>query len=144
MSDHFPAEARHIMEKRFGCDSLIALATLDGDAPCVRTVNALYWNGAFHIITWAQSGKMHQITRNPAVAVCGDWFTGRGVGENLGHILLPQNAPLADKLRTAFSAWYGNGHVNESDPDTVILRIRLQTGVLMDHGTRYELVFPDA
>lgn len=141
MSDQFPAAARAIMNERFGHDVLIALATVDNGLPCVRTVNACYKDGSFYVITHARSGKMQQIASNPAIAICGDWFTARGVGESMGHILLPKNADIAAMLRTAFASWYGNGHINESDPDTIILRLRLQSGVLMSHGTRYDLDF---
>jgi len=59
----------------------------------------------------------------------------------MGHILLPENTALADKLRTAFAAWYSNGHINEADENTIILRIRLTDGVLFNQGTRYEIDF---
>ena len=36
-----------IIQERFGKDSLIALATVDGDIPAVRTVNTVYIDGAF-------------------------------------------------------------------------------------------------
>ena len=130
-----------VMDARFGHDSLIALATTDGRIPSVRTVNAVYASGAFHIITHAQSGKMRQIAANPSVAVCGDWFTGHGVAESLGHVLLPENAAMMQVLRAAFASWYGNGHVDERDPGTILLRIRLTDGVLFDHGTRHEIDF---
>ena len=134
-------EITEILDQRFGCDNLIALATLNGGAPAVRTVNAYYEAGSFYTVTWALSGKMQQIEKDPQVAICGEWFTGCGVGESLGHILLPENADLADKLRTAFAEWYGNGHVNEADPNTIILRLRLTEGVLFHQGTRYDIDF---
>ena len=134
-------EIAALMDKRFGHDSLISLATLDGDSPAVRTVNAYYEDGAFYTITYALSGKMQQIGRNPKVAICGDWFTARGTADSLGHILLPQNADLADKLRAAFAKWYDNGHTNEADPNTIILRVRLKEGVLFHQGTRYDIDF---
>ena len=130
-----------LMTARFGHDSLIALATLDGDSPAVRTVNAYYKDGCFYIVTYALSGKMQQITNNPNIAICGDWFTARGIGENLGHILRKENTDMAAKLRSAFASWYSNGHVNESDPNTIILRICLTEGVLFHHGTRYVIEF---
>ena len=139
--EKFPAAARQIMTERFGHDCLIALATLDGTRPAVRTVNSYYEDGSFYTITYALSGKMRQIAQNSDVSICGDWFTARGIGENLGHILLPQNEKIAAKLRTAFASWYDNGHTNEADPNTVILRIRLIQGVLMSHGTRYDIDF---
>ncbi|MGN0794749.1 MAG: pyridoxamine 5'-phosphate oxidase family protein [Aristaeellaceae bacterium] len=134
-------EINAVLTERFGSDSLIALATVDGDSPAVRTVNAVYRDGSFYVITYALSGKMQQIGRNPKVAVSGEWFTARGMGESLGHILREENAALADMLRAAFAAWYGNGHVNEADPHTVLLRIRLTDGVLFHHGTRYDIEF---
>ena len=94
------------------------------------------------MVTYALSNKMRQIEKNPAVAVCGDWFTGHGIGENLGHILAKKNEALARRLREAFASWYGNGHPNEADPNTCILCIRLTDGVLFSHGVRYDLVFP--
>lgn len=126
------------LAERFGRDSLIALATADGVQPSVRAVNALYEQGAFYIITYARSGKMRQIALNPVVGLCGEWFTGHGRAENLGHVLLPGNAAMMAILREAFASWYGNGHVNESDPDTILLRVRLTDGVLFRSGTRHE------
>jgi len=61
----------------------------------------------------------------------------------MGHICLKANEDMADKLRTVFNEWYDNGHVNEEDPGTIILRIRLTDGVLFDHGTRYDLNFDE-
>lgn len=135
------AEITEMMMERFGHDNLIALATLDGDAPAVRTVNAYYEGGSFYVVTHALSGKMQQIEKNPKVAVCGDWFTARGIGESMGHILRREHTALADKLRNAFAAWYDNGHTNEADPHTIILRIRLTEGVLFHHGKRYDITF---
>lgn len=130
-----------IIQERFGKDSLIALATVDGDILAVRTVNTVYIDGAFYVVTYALSGKMKQIAINPTVAICGDWFTAHGVGENLGHVLLEENQNIMEKLRTAFSAWYNNGHTNEADPNTCLLKIRLTDGVLFSHGTRYDIEF---
>ena len=49
MSERFPEKAEEIMNERFHHDSLIALATMDGNKPSVRTVNSFYENGAFYI-----------------------------------------------------------------------------------------------
>lgn len=135
------AEITSKMNERFARDSLIALATLDGDSPAVRTVNAYYADGCFYTITHALSRKMQQIGANPRISLCGEWFTARGTAESMGHILLPENAALANVLRDAFASWYGNGHVNENDPGTIILRLRLTDGVLFWQGTRYEIDF---
>jgi len=137
----FPKEAQDIMNERFGHDTLIALATVEGELPAVRTVNAYYEDGAFYVVTHGLSNKMKQIAKNPNVSISGDWFTARGVGEDLGHVLAPENAAKMETLRAAFSAWYTNGHINEADPNTRLLRIRLVTGRLFSHGTRYDLEF---
>lgn len=137
----FCKEAQEIMNERFGKDSLIALATAADNVPYVRTVNAYYENGAFYVITYAQSSKMKQIAQNPTVAISGDWFTAQGTAENLGWVCALENTALTDKLTQAFSSWINNGHTNFVDPNTIILRIRLTHGVLFSHGARYEIDF---
>ncbi len=137
------AYTSELMAKRFGHDNLIALATVDGTVPNVRAVNSYYENGSFYVITNALSGKMAQLRANPAAAICGDWFTAHGIGENLGWIRKPENSELSERLRNAFAEWYENGHTNEEDENTVILRIRLTDGVLFHHGTRYEIDFTE-
>ena len=141
MNEKFPLEAQRFMNDRFNKDSLIALATVDGNTPHVRAVNSYYEDGCFYTITYALSNKMKQIALNPTVAICGDWFTGHGIGENLGWIRDEKNNDIASKLRAAFAAWYDNGHTNEADVNTVILRIRMTDGVLLHHGTRFEIDF---
>ena len=141
MNEKFPLEAQRIMNDRFNKDSLIALATVDGNTPHVRAVNSYYEDGCFYTITYALSNKMKQIALNHTVAICGDWFTGHGIGDNLGWIRDEKNNDIASKLRAAFAAWYDNGHTNEADVNTVILRIRMTDGVLLHHGTRFEIDF---
>ena len=130
-----------ILTNRFGKDSLIALATVENGIPHVRTVDAVYRDGAFYVVTYALSGKMQQIAKNPTVAISGEWFTAHGIGENLGHVLLPENGAIMDILRAAFAAWYDNGHTNEADPNTCLLKIKLTDAVLFSNGTRYEIDF---
>ena len=130
-----------ILTERFGKDSLIALATVENGIPYVRTVDAVYSGGAFYVVTYSLSGKMQQIAKNPTVAISGEWFTAHGVGENMGQVLLPENKEIMDMLRAAFAAWYGNGHTNETDPNTCLLRIKLTDGVLFLNGTRYDIDF---
>ena len=130
-----------ILSERFGKDSLIALATVSDGIPHVRTVDAVYIDGSFYVVTYALSGKMQQIAQDPTVAISGEWFTAHGVGENLGHVLLPQNEEVMAVLRNAFAVWYDNGHTNESDPNTCLLKIRLTDGVLFSNGTRYDIDF---
>ena len=128
-----------ILSERFGKDSLMALATVDEKGtPWVRTIDAIFYEDSFYTITYALSNKMQHIKNNPTVAISGDWFSGHAIGENLGHIKLEKNKEIADRLRTAFAAWYDNGHTNEEDPNTIILRIKVTDGILFKEGTRYE------
>ena len=127
-----------LLTQRFGKDSLIALATVENGIPHVRTVDAVYIDGAFYVVTYALSGKMQQIAKNPVVAISGEWFTAHGVGENLGHVLLPENRAVMKILRAAFAAWYDNGHTNEADLNTCLLKISLTDGVMFSDGNRYE------
>lgn len=143
MSEFFPQEAKKIMEERFGHDTLLSLATVDGDMPYVRTVNAYYEDGAFYVITYGLSNKMSQIRKNPNVAVSGDWFTAHGKGINLEWFCKEENQKIAEKLRRAFASWIGNGHNDFNDKNTCILCIRLTHGVLFSHGTRYDLNFAE-
>ena len=130
-----------ILTHRFGKDSLIALATVEDGLPQVRTVDGVYIDGAFYVVTYALSGKMQQIAKNPAIAISGEWFTAHGIGENLGHVLLPENQEIMDILRKAFAAWYSNGHTNEADPNTCLLKLRLTDGVLFADRQRYDIDF---
>ncbi|MBQ6859422.1 MAG: pyridoxamine 5'-phosphate oxidase family protein [Clostridia bacterium] len=131
-------EMNELFTERFSKDSLIALATSSANVPYVRAVNAYYMDGAFYCVTHAGSGKMRQIEENPLVGLCGEWFTGHGRAQSLGHVLLEQNHALMEILRPAFASWYALGHVDESDPGMILLKITLTDGVLMKHGRRYE------
>jgi len=130
-----------LMTERFGHDTLLSLATMDGGRPSVRIVNSFYEDGCFYTVTHALSNKMRQIKKSPEIAVCGEWFTAHGTAENIGHPLDEKNAELMAKLRAVFAEWYDNGHTDESDPNTCILCVRLTDGVLFHHGTRYEIDF---
>ena len=134
-------EALKIIVDRFSKDSLISLATVDGAHPYVRTVNSYYEDGAFYIITYALSNKMRQIAANSDVAICGEWFTAHGIGENMGHVHDEKNVIIMVALRKAFAEWYDNGHTDENDPNTCLLRIRLTNGILLNNGTKYDLDF---
>lgn len=119
---------RELMQERFGRDNLLALATVDGNRPSVRYINAYYEDGAFYVITHARSAKMQQIAAEPAV----------GLAESLGAFASEPNRSLAETLRRVFSAWIDNGHSDLTSPDTIILRITLTDGVAYAHGVRYD------
>ncbi|HIV21968.1 MAG TPA: pyridoxamine 5'-phosphate oxidase family protein [Candidatus Scatomorpha stercorigallinarum] len=132
------SDAEKIMNERFGRDTVIALATVEHETPYVRNVNAYYENGSFYAITYALSNKMKQMEKNANVAIAGDWFTAHGKGENLGYFGSEENRVIAEKLRSVFAGWIGNGDNDFDDENTVILRIQLTDGLLLSHGTRYE------
>ena len=131
-------ELEKILMERYGKDSIIAVATMEGELPCV---DGFYMDRAFYVITYALSDKMKQIEENPNVAVAAEWFTAHGVGVNLGWFKKEENAEIAEKLREAFAEWIDNGHNNFEDENTCILCIKLTDGVLLSHGTRYEIDF---
>ena len=131
------AEAQKIMTKRFGKDTIIALATTENGIPYVRNVNAYYEDGTFYIITYARSNKIRQIEANPTAAIAGDWFTGHGTGVTLGAFRKEENQAIAEKLKKVFAQWINNGHTNLNDENTIILRVELTDGLLLSHGTRY-------
>ena len=126
----------NILIERFGKDSIIALATADGNKPFVRNVDAFYEDGAFYVLTYALSCKMNQIQKNS-----GDWFTASGKGINLGFFGKKENEQIANKMKQIFAAWLDNGHNNLEDENTCILKIELTQGVLFSHGTKYEIDF---
>lgn len=134
-------DAEEILIERFGKDSIIAMATTVDEPPYVRNVNAFYVDGAFYVLTYGLSNKMKQIEANPIVALAGDWFTAHGKGVNLGYFGKEENKDIANKMREAFSEWIDNGHNNFDDVNTCILRIDLIDGLLLSHGTRYEIDF---
>lgn len=134
-------ELEKILMERYGRDSIIAVATMENGRPCVRYVNGVYMDGAFYVITYALSDKMKQIEKNPNVAVAAEWFTAHGRGVNLGWFKKDENAEIAERLKEAFAEWIDNGHNNFEDTNTCILCVRLTDGVLLSHGTRYEIDF---
>lgn len=134
-------QAEAILMERFGHDCIIALATAAGGTPFVRNVNAFYADGSFYVLTYGLSNKMKQIRENPTVAISGDWFTAHGTGINMGSFGKPENEYIATQMRTIFRDWIDNGHTDFSDPNTCILRIQLTDGLLLSHGTRYEIDF---
>lgn len=134
--------AMNIMTERFGKDSLIALATTDGEHLYNRMVDAYFEKGTFYISTYALSNKMIQIKSNPEVAVCAvDWFSGHGIARNLGWVLDPKNTDIRLKLRDAFE-WYDEAN-NEQDQNCCILEVRLADGMLIKdhHAVRYQIDF---
>ena len=74
-----------------------------------------------------------------ATAVAGEWFEGHGTCENLGYFGSPENRETAEKLGAAFGEWIHDVHVDLSDENTVLLRVKLTDGKLLSDGTKYEI-----
>lgn len=145
-------ELMELLSKQAGNkDGLISLSTIalepgayGKSRPAARIVNAYYEDGAFYTVTYATSDKMRQIAQNPEAAVCiiVENFTADGVGENMGWVCDPKNAPIMTKLRVIFADWYDEAN-NDEDPNTCLLRIRLTKGLWNDahKGIRNEIDF---
>ena len=93
----------------------------------------------FILLQYARSNKIKHIKNNPIVAIAGDWFTAHGRGINLGYFGKKENEMIAEKLKIAFAEWINNGHTNFEDENTIILCVELTDGLLLSHGTRYEI-----
>ncbi len=146
-------EGLKIIEERCGNnkDNGISLATISTESsddgrpvPVVRDVDAFYEDGVFYVVTYAKSKKMREISQNKEVAfsVNFEWFSGNGIGENLGWVLDPKNTEIRAKLRTAFAAWYDDAN-DENDKNCCILAIRItKATVIKNHGAiKYNMDF---
>ncbi|NLW69975.1 MAG: pyridoxamine 5'-phosphate oxidase family protein [Eubacteriaceae bacterium] len=132
-----------------GKDNVISLATValqpgkaGGACPAVRDVDAYYEKGVFYISTNAKSNKMLEIAENNEVAfaVHFEGISGSGTAENLGWVLLPENAEIRSKMREAFADWYDAAN-NEQNKDVVILAVRIKKAkIFRDHGA-VQIVF---
>lgn len=58
-----------------------------------------------------------------------------------GHVEGIADYEIADKLRVVFGEWIDNGHNDFEDKNTIILCIQLVDGVLLSHGTAYDIEF---
>ena len=130
-----------ILRERFGQDCLISLATAEDGVPYVRHVNAFYEDGSFYVLTHALSNKIRQIERNAVVSNCGELFAAQGTAVILGAFSKEENRRIAERMKILFAGWLDNGHMDLADEHTCILQIRLKRGVLLSHGTRYDIDF---
>ena len=94
-------------------------------------------------VTHACSNKIKHIEKEPIVAIAGEWFTAHRKGVNLGYFGHEENNEIADKLRVVFREWIDNGHNDFEDKNTIILCIQLVDGVLLSHGTTYDIEFQE-
>lgn len=126
-----------------GKEELIALATIslspniDGSPrPAARMVCAYYENGIFYVSTDAQKNKMLQIEKNNEVSVAGlGWYTFQGKAENLGWVKDEKNAEIRAKFKKIFD-WFDEVG-DEDNPNSIVLRITLTEGMIIDNAEKY-------
>ncbi|WDV48143.1 pyridoxamine 5'-phosphate oxidase family protein [Clostridiaceae bacterium M8S5] len=134
-----------LMEERCGNgkEVLIGLATIALSAnaagnprPAVRMVCAYYEDGVFYVSTDATKNKSLQIEKNNEVSVCGlDWFAFQGIAENLGWVKDEKNAQIRANFKKIFGWFDKEG--DENNPDSIVLRITLTEGTIIDNQQKY-------
>ncbi|NLZ50015.1 MAG: pyridoxamine 5'-phosphate oxidase family protein [Clostridiales bacterium] len=126
-----------------GKEEIIALSTIalskspDGSPrPATRMVCAYYEDGAFYVSTDARTNKMLEIEKNNDVSVAGmGWYTFQGKAENLGWVKEEKNKEIRAKFKKIFD-WFDEVG-DEDNPNSIVLRINLTEGVIIDHEERY-------
>ena len=141
MKEKVNSKIQQSLDEKFGHDTLISLATISNGVPYVRIIDSYYENGVFYAMTYSNTNKMKQIQENPQVAICGDWFTAHGIGENLGHPCDEKNLDINSKLKTVFSNWYYDRYSCDTDSNVCILGIRLTDAVLFHDGEEFDIDF---
>ena len=137
--------AMALMQERCGNgkEEVIALATIalspnatGNPRPAARMVCAYYEDGEFYVSSDAKKNKSLQIEQNNEVSVCGfGWYALQGTAENLGWVKDEKNAEIRAKFKKIFD-WFDE--VGEEDnPDSIVLRITLTEGTIIDHEKKY-------
>lgn len=137
--------AMRLMDERCGNgkEEVIALATISlspsaagNPRPAVRMVCAYYENGVFYVSTDAKKNKMLQIEKNAEVSVGGlGWYSFQGRAENLGWVKDEKNAEIRAKFKSIFD-WFDEVG-DENNPSSIVLRITLTEGTLIDNERKY-------
>lgn len=112
------------LDKQFGKDRNLALATSVDDIPSVRIIDAFYWRESFYIATHEASEKVQEIMKNRYVALSTARHEFQGEATNIGHPLKEENKEIRAMLTQAFANWYFD-HNDESDPGMCFLRVKL-------------------
>lgn len=138
-------DAIKLMEERCGDgkEVIISLATISlspnaagNPRPATRMVCAYYEDGAFYVSTDAKKNKTLQIEKNNEVSVAGlDWFAFQGIAENLGWVKDEKNAKIRAEFKKVFN-WFDEVG-DEDNPNSIVLRITLTEGTIIDHEKKY-------
>ena len=129
-----------VLEDLFARDYQFALATCDENIPSVRFVDTFYYDGAFYVVTHAESLKVLELELNEKVALCNKSYRFSGMAHNIGHPLKKENSEIRHKLMDAFSSWYFK-HNNENDKNMCYIKIDLSHGFFYKDGTGYDVDF---
>lgn len=129
-------EALSAMDRLYGQDVPMTLATAQDNHPNARVVDVYFTGGAFYATTHLASAKMREIAKNPCVALNHQLFVARGIAEYAGHPLDAGNEALRGALAQAFHKFYSR-HVNERDPGTCILKITPSWALVFADGFKY-------
>jgi len=134
-----------LMEERCGNgkEVVIALATISLSAnaagnprPAARMVCAYYEDGVFYVSTDARKNKTLQIEKNNEVSVCGmEDYALHGIAENLGWVKDEKNGEMRAKFKKVFN-WFDEVG-DEDNPNSIVLRITLTEGTIIDNERKY-------
>lgn len=137
--------AMKLMEERCGNgkEVVIALATISLSAnaagnprPAARMVCAYYEDGVFYVSTDARKNKTLQIEKNNEVSVCGmEDYALHGIAENLGWVKDEKNGEIIAKFKKVFN-WFDEVG-DEDNPNSIVLRITLTEGTIIDNERKY-------
>ncbi len=129
-----------VLQNLFAKDCQFALATSAQETPSVRVVDTYFSDGAFYVVSYAQSTKVKELESNPQVALCNNAHRFKALARNVGHPLAAHNLAIRDQLREAFAAWYSL-HNNEADANMCYIRIEPTWGFFHQDGVGYEVDF---
>ena len=134
-----------LMEERCGNgkEVVIAIATISLSAnaagnprPAARMVCAYYEDGVFYVSTDARKNKTLQIEKNNEVSVCGmEDYALHGIAENLGWVKDEKNGEMRAKFKKVFN-WFDEVG-DEDNPNSIVLRITLTEGTIIDNERKY-------
>lgn len=121
-------ELRKEIESKFKTQSVVYLATVEGDQPRVRPVTLVSLDTGFYVITGARGGrdaaKLRQINANPRV----EYYLTLEEGENRGFIRGEATAsvirdPATKERLFGEIEWTKSYFEGPGDPDYVLLGI---------------------
>lgn len=131
------------MERLFGRDTVMVLATYGETGVTARSIDGYYKNGTVYVVSYALSQKAKDIAHSGDAALCCGLNSMKGAAKNLGHPLAEGNQALRDELKEVFSAFYGR-HVDEDDEHTCIFAIRLTGALAFEGGMKYVVDYSTA